>query len=120
MHRLTIAAVLASALAMTACSDADLANFNAGLEAYNGYSYYDTTDESERLPCGSGNGYLVRHSGVRNNQQYIYFTSQTDIDVDVSVGDQGGGGTSLYVPARGRSEAHWTYPTFEMTYEWRC
>lgn len=114
------AACALAALALSACSSTDLEAFNAGLEMYNGVTYYDTTDDPQTLNCRSGNGYLVARSGVRSNQQFVYFTSQTNVDVTMTVKDAAGGGTSLYVPARGTSETYWTYPSYDLEYTWAC
>ena len=115
-----IIAALASTAALAGCASEDLAAFNAGLEAYNGVVYYDTTDPDTTLECATYGGYLLMHSGVRNNQQYFYLTSYTDYDVTVSATDEAGGGTSFYVPARGQSDTYWTYPSYGLEYEWAC
>ena len=116
----SILAVLASAAALSACSTEDLASFNAGMEMYNGVTYYDVTDPNTTLECPTYGGYLLMHSGVRSNQQYFYLTSYTDQDVSVSATDEAGGGTTFYVPARGQSDTYWTYPSYDLEYEWAC
>lgn len=118
--RLKMTACALAALTLSACSTADLEMFNAGLEMYNGVTYYDTTDDPQTLNCRSGNGYLVARSSVRSNQQFVYFSSHTNVDVQMQVKDAADGGTTLYVPAGGTSETYWTYPSYDLEYQWAC
>ncbi len=118
--RLKMTACALAALTMSACSSADLEMFNAGLEMYNGVTYYDQTHPNETLECGSGNGYLLLHNGVRNNQQYVYITNRAPIAVTVTLKDAAGGGQSLYSEPGGVSETYWTYPSYGFEFEWRC
>lgn len=121
MRRIVFAfAATAAATSLSACSTEDMASFNAGLEMYNGVTYYDTTDPTTTMECPSGNGYLLMHSGVRSNQQYFYVTSNTGQDVEVQATDEAGGGTTFYVPAWGQSDTYWTYPSYSLEYQWAC
>jgi len=117
---LTLAGAVAGVSVLAGCSTEELVAFNAGLEMYNGVTYYDTNDEPMTLSCRSGNGYLIAHGGVRNNQQYTYVINRAPIDVEVSVKDQAGGGTTLYTSRGQTSETYWTYPSYDLEYSWAC
>ena len=90
LKTLRAAVVAMAGLAASACSTADLEMFNAGLEMYNGVQYYDQTAPDQRFDCGSGEGYVTRHRGVRSNQQYVYFTSHTPNQATIRVNVSGG------------------------------
>lgn len=118
IHKAALVAL--GGLPASACSTEDMEMFNAGLEMYNGVQYYDQTHPNETLECGSGNGYLVMHTGVRNNQQYVYITNRAPIAVTLTLKDAAGGGQSLYAEPGQVSDTFWTYPSYSFDYEWRC
>lgn len=123
MIRKSVLGVAVAALALVSlggCSTEDLAAFNAGLESYNGVVYHDTTDSPMTLQCASGNGHLIAHGGVRNNQQYTYVVSRAPQGVDVTIRDQAGGGTTVHAPRGGTSQTYWTYPSYDLSYSWAC
>lgn len=120
LKTLRAAVVAMAGLAASACSTADLEMFNAGLEMYNGVQYYDQTAPDQRFDCGSGEGYVTRHRGVRSNQQYVYFTSHTPNQATIRVNVSGE--TAAYWTLEGyqTSDTHWTYPSYSLDYEWEC
>ena len=118
--RLKTAACALAGLTLSACSTADLEMFNAGLEMYNGVTYYDQNVPDESFECGSGNGYITRHRGVRSNQQYVYFTSQTPNEATVHVKVSGETAAYWTLGAYQTTETHWTYPSYSLDYEWTC
>lgn len=118
--RLKTAACALAGLTLSACSTADLEMFNAGLEMYNGVTYYDVTNADEPYNCGSGQGYMLRHSGVRSNQQYVYFTSHSPRQVEVTLTVSDEVVATYSIPPYSSSELYWTYPSYTVGGSFIC
>lgn len=106
-------------ISVSACTTADLAALNVGLQEANG-TYWPDQSQSQPLNCGSGNGYIMEYSGVSNNSGYLYFVSYAGDFADITVTYDDGDVYDVGLTSGETSYTMYNHPGYAWNSSWAC